>query len=134
MDFAVFLCNRAGFRITRFWPPRPQINIKPDLNVRGKVVEIVLHEVLEEFERTQGPMTLDQLARRLDVERSALEGMVDYWVRKGRLRDDQQATALGATFCGGSACGIACPGPLRCPHATAGPRSFSLVKKSVKPN
>jgi hypothetical protein len=46
----------------------------------------VLKQVLEEFEKSDGVLSLDEMAGRLSVERSVLEGMIEFWVRKGRLR------------------------------------------------
>lgn len=47
----------------------------------------MLSRILEEFEQTGGPATLTEMSRRLDVERSALEGMLQFLVRKGKLRE-----------------------------------------------
>ncbi len=46
----------------------------------------MLKQVLDEFEKSDGALSLDEMAGRLSVERSALEGMIEFWVRKGRLR------------------------------------------------
>jgi hypothetical protein len=46
----------------------------------------MLKQVLEEFEKSDGVLSLEEMAARLGVERSALEGMIEFWVRKGRLR------------------------------------------------
>lgn len=46
----------------------------------------MLSRVLEQFEKAKGPLTLSEMARRLGIERSALEGMVQFLVRKGKLR------------------------------------------------
>ena len=45
----------------------------------------MLRQVLETLEQAQGPIPLDELSRQLGIEHSALEGMVSFWVRKGRL-------------------------------------------------
>jgi len=69
---------------------------------------------------------LNDLGRKLGVEQSALEGMIDYWVRKGRLQDDE---AVNAAICNSGACssGVSCPGPQGCPFVVKMPRTFSLV-------
>jgi len=46
-----------------------------------------LSGVLREFENARGDITLAELARHLGVERSALDGMIQLLVRKGRLRE-----------------------------------------------
>ena len=46
----------------------------------------VLNEILEQIESSDGPLTVRELARRLDVEESALTGMLEFLQRKGRLQ------------------------------------------------
>ncbi|MBM3958062.1 MAG: helix-turn-helix domain-containing protein, partial [Gemmatimonadetes bacterium] len=45
-----------------------------------------LGAILREFGRADGALTLGELAGRLGIERSALDGMIRLLVRKGRLR------------------------------------------------
>jgi hypothetical protein len=73
---------------------------------------MVLRQVLEALESIQGPVNLDDLGRRLGVERSALEGMINFWERKGRLRSD--ALAARPNVCASGTCGGSCPGVRRC--------------------
>jgi hypothetical protein len=81
----------------------------------------MLHQVLQAFETATGPISLDELSRELGVERGALEGMIAFWVRKGRLKES------------GGACGSAGPGcscsshPGGCSFDRAGPRTITLV-------
>lgn len=79
---------------------------------------MVLRRVLQELEMAQGPVDLSDLGRKLGVERSALEGMIAFWVRKGRLKDDY-------LMCLGGDCGESCSGA-SCPLLRKLPRSFSL--------
>jgi hypothetical protein len=46
----------------------------------------LLSGVLAEFREAHGALTLTEVARRLEVERSALDGMIELLVRKSRLR------------------------------------------------
>ena len=46
-----------------------------------------LSRILREFEDARGQVTLGEIARKLGIERSALEGMIQLLVRKGRLRE-----------------------------------------------
>ncbi len=46
----------------------------------------MLRQVLEEFENIDGMLTLDEMASRLGVQSSLLKGVIEFWVRKGRLR------------------------------------------------
>ena len=80
----------------------------------------MLQQVLKELESAQGQVNLDDLSRKLGVERGALEGMISFLVHKGRLRDDFLA-------CAGGNCGASCSGVQSCLLMTKLPRSFSLV-------
>jgi len=86
----------------------------------------VLHQVLQEIEAAQGAVNLNELSRKLGVERGALVGMIQYWVRKGRLKDDSQAEEIPLNSCASSACGHSCPGPQGCPFVMQLPRTYTL--------
>jgi DNA-binding IclR family transcriptional regulator len=47
----------------------------------------VLSRIIKELERAGGAIDLNELSRRLGVQRSALDGMIETLVRKGRLRE-----------------------------------------------
>ena len=46
-----------------------------------------LRQVLTLFEESDRLLSLREMARQLDVEPSVLDGMIGYWVQKGRLRE-----------------------------------------------
>ena len=70
----------------------------------------MLSQILEEFEKAKGPLDLNELSQRLGVERSALEGMLQLLVRKGRLHE----TGTGTETC------AHCAGHLGCAQAHTG--------------
>ena len=81
----------------------------------------MLSRILQEFERAEGPLDLNELSRRLGVERSALDGMLEYLVRKGKLRE----VGLGTETC------AHCAGRLSCAQLQMGNlmgRAYELVK------
>jgi hypothetical protein len=81
----------------------------------------MLHQVLQAFESAQGPVSLDQLGRQLGVERGVLEGMIDFWVRKGRLKQSGGA-------CGNSGPACSCSShPGGCSFDSALPRTITLI-------
>lgn len=45
----------------------------------------ILDRIMQEIEKKDGPITVKELARRLDIEESALEGMLEFLERKGKL-------------------------------------------------
>jgi hypothetical protein len=85
----------------------------------------MLWKVLQEVEAAQGLLDLNELSRRLGIDRSALDGMIQFWVRKGRLVDDAGAGCATAT-CAGHGCG-GCAGGQSCPFTMKLPRTISLV-------
>ncbi len=85
--------------------------------------------ILHVVEAAQGPLDLNELSRRLGVERSALDGMIQFWVRKGRLIDDAVVAGQGAAVCASHACGRGCPGPQHCSFALKTPRTITLQER-----
>lgn len=81
----------------------------------------MLYQVLEALETADGPVSLDELSRQLQIEPGALEGMIAFWVRKGRLKE----TAVGGCAVGrrGCTCGAY---PQGCAFSAAGLRITTL--------
>ncbi len=55
----------------------------------------MLAKIIKVFQQADEPLALKELARRLGVERSALEGMLELLVRQGKLRQ----VGLGMETC-----------------------------------
>jgi hypothetical protein len=89
----------------------------------------MLTQILSEIKAAPGPINLNELALKLGIERSALDGMIQFWVRKGRLRDDDlvDPAAPHAETCATGSCRATCPGPKACPFVMTMPRTFSLT-------
>ncbi|MCB0113848.1 MAG: FeoC-like transcriptional regulator [Caldilineaceae bacterium] len=60
-----------------------------------------LREVLKAFEEG-GSMSLAEMSRRYDVDLPLLEEMIQFWVRKGRLRDACNVGGCGSCHANGS--------------------------------
>ena len=73
---------------------------------------MLLRQVLQEIESAQGPISLNDLSRKLGVEPSALEGMISFLVRKGRLQQDAASlhpdTGAIHASCTDQDCGSVC--------------------------
>lgn len=76
-----------------------------------------LREVLNRFTDQTAPVSLNQMAREMQLEPGVLGSMIDYWVRKGRLRE----VSSGGQTC--TTCGI----KSACPFIIAMPRYYELV-------
>jgi hypothetical protein len=83
----------------------------------------MLRRILQELETIQGPVDVRDLARRLNVEPGALAGMIEFWVRKGRLKNYLQEAETAPAICNGSHCGGVCPGPQACAFASTLPQT-----------
>jgi hypothetical protein len=81
-----------------------------------------LRQALTIFETTTAPLTLPQMARELDISVEQLEAMLQYWVRKGKLRESSGA---------GECCGCSKSGD--CAYVVAMPRSYELASAPTIP-
>ncbi|MAT98421.1 MAG: hypothetical protein CL608_14855 [Anaerolineaceae bacterium] len=80
------------------------------------MTQSTLRQVLTIFETAAAPLSLPKIARELDVSPERLEGMIQHWVRRGKIRESSALTECGS--CGhGSAC----------PFVLALPRTYELI-------
>ena len=79
----------------------------------------VLRQVLTIFETADKPLSLPQIAHQLNISLEQLDGMIQYWVRKGKIRESGAVTECGS--CGRKG---------GCPFVMELPRSFELVAHS----
>lgn len=70
----------------------------------------MFEDILEELSSAKGPVTVRELAKRLRIEEGALEGMLDFLERKGRLTvlRPGDCAERGAALCVGCAYGKGC--------------------------
>jgi hypothetical protein len=89
----------------------------------------MLREVLRLIETACGPITLAELSRQLGIDPGALEGMLEFWARKGRLVVDggSAAACSGSCMAGASHCG-GCSGAAGCPFMARLPRSYVMAQ------
>ncbi len=76
-----------------------------------------LREVLDRFGNQSAPVSLNRMAREMNIEPGILHGMIDYWVRKGKLRE------VGSVGENCQTCGI----KGACPFVVALPRYYERV-------
>jgi hypothetical protein len=85
----------------------------------------MLERLLASVRETNGPISFDDLSKRLQVERSALEPMLELLVRKGLLTE--WADGEAAVACGSGSCGTSCSGVQGCPFMAGGmPRTLEI--------
>ncbi len=82
-----------------------------------------LREVLDRFAEQSTPLSVKQMAREMSLEPGVLHGMIEYWVRKGKLRE-VTGTGEGCQTCGVKGA---------CPFVVAMPRYFERVKDGAEP-
>jgi hypothetical protein len=87
----------------------------------------MLRRVLQAIQDSDGTMDLRALSRELEVEPSALEGMIQHWVAKGRLVDaSHEASESSECISCAPTCGR--DGP--CPFIIAAPRVVSVATQA----
>jgi hypothetical protein len=64
----------------------------------------MLNTVLKAIQQSQGPIRIQVLSRKLNIDAAVLEGMLDFWVHKGRI----QREVLDYTGCDPSTCPDGC--------------------------
>jgi predicted transcriptional regulator len=59
----------------------------------------MLTEIMNEFRKTAGPISLSGLSQRLGIEQNALEGMLETLARQGKIREvgDKQTACAGCS-------------------------------------
>lgn len=91
----------------------------------------MLTQVLLEIESAQNSLNLNELSHKLDIDRSALDGMIQFWVRKGRLRDDDAELAAVMNACSPPSCGSSCTGKAVCPFVAKMPKTYSIPAQKI---
>lgn len=84
----------------------------------------LLDRLQSELSDVNGPIRSNDLASRLGVAPSALDGMLETLTRLGRLNS---TAAEESTACTGVSCGSGCTGIDACPFVANVPDSYSLV-------
>jgi hypothetical protein len=84
-----------------------------------------LYEVLDAVRQADHPVSVEHLARKLNIDPGALQAMLAFWVTKGRLRMIGPADGTLCSVTGCHTCSSA--GPLSCPMIVHEPVRYALV-------
>ncbi len=76
----------------------------------------LLKKFLNTIEESSGALSVQALAKELDVTPERVEGLVDFWVRKGKIRLSQASQSC-------SSCGLSS----NCPFLLELPQTYELV-------
>jgi hypothetical protein len=88
----------------------------------------MLKEILAEFDRVDAPLDLNELSERLNIQKSALQGMIITLVNQGKLNTDADAgSSQGEVSCGGVQC-MGCSAASNCPFIGKMPTSYTKAK------
>ncbi|MCA9914931.1 MAG: hypothetical protein KC496_16370 [Anaerolineae bacterium] len=79
-----------------------------------------LREVLNHFSDQSAPISLTRMAREMNLQPGVLQGMIEYWVRKGKLRE-VNTSGDNCTTCGVKGA---------CPFIVNLPRYYELADNS----
>ena len=92
----------------------------------------MLDQVLQEIETAQSAQNLGDLSRKLGIERSALDGMIQFWMRKGRLIDDDAVETQVRAVCSIGSCGASCTGTSNCAFVAKMPKTYSISPEDIE--
>lgn len=91
----------------------------------------MLREVLTIVEAAEGPISLTEISRQLGLDPGVLDGMLEYWVRKGKLVVNNRSTAACSASCLDAGCGCgSCSGAAGCPFIARLPKTYSVAAPS----
>ena len=88
----------------------------------------MLNQVLYEIETAQRPITLQELSHKMGIDLSALEGMLLFWVRKGRIQNDDEGDSCESKL---GSCGLSCSGTENCAFIAKMPKTYSIPTKDI---
>ena len=91
----------------------------------------VLDTLVDELRTIRGPIRSADLADRVGISESAMSGMIDVLVAKGRLSPAESPGAGESVACSGSACGTSCVGLDQCAFIANVPASYTLIVDSA---
>jgi hypothetical protein len=77
-----------------------------------------LSKLLDLLEESQGALSFQSLAQELEVTQARVKGMVDYWIRKGKIKASATLTDCGS-------CGVL----ENCPFVLDLPKTYELVNE-----
>ncbi len=89
----------------------------------------MLREVLQAVEEADGPITLNELSRRLQLDAGVIEAMLEHWARKGKINVDRDSGAACARMPVTCSCGSN-PGGGDCPFMARLPRGIPVVRQA----
>jgi hypothetical protein len=88
-----------------------------------------LSDILAALESADRPISLRELVQSLNIEESALEGMLTMLVNRGRLRVVGPAAGTLCDITGCATCSAA--GPISCPKVLHDPRRYEIVRLEI---
>ncbi len=83
----------------------------------------MLNQVLHEIENTRGTITIGELSRKIGVEPTALDGMIQFWVQKGRLKSEDDQINGASCSCGTGS--NICPPVSECVFIAKMPKTYT---------
>ncbi|MEN8114038.1 MAG: FeoC-like transcriptional regulator [Actinomycetota bacterium] len=88
---------------------------------------MILDRLVDELRSSEGPIMNGELARRLGIDESALDGMINVLTTKGVLSVSSETVGGEGAACSGTACGTSCVGLEKCPFVANVPATHTLV-------
>ncbi|NLW71795.1 MAG: hypothetical protein GXY37_02760 [Chloroflexi bacterium] len=83
--------------------------------------------VLQELQKSKEPLSVAALSKKLNIDQSALEGMLDHWVRKKRLIENNAQGEMPANCAACSGHARSCHCSAQCPFIARMPKTYSIA-------
>lgn len=97
----------------------------------------MLNQVLFEIKKSKTPLSLAMLSQKLNIDHGALEGILAFWVHKGRLQIDSQSKnseSNNGKNCSGCCCqGAACQEAAHCAFMAKTPKVYYVRTHAKTP-
>ena len=90
----------------------------------------MLQKLIREIQKSGNTISLRELSRKLDIEPSALEGLLEYCVSKGILGGDEKLSVDQDCSQPSCECGSSCEGYDGCPFVARMPKTYSLDSRN----
>jgi len=85
----------------------------------------LLREIIDILKTEKASLSVDILSHRLNVDKSALEGMLETLIKKGIIKMDDIGE-IDSSKCHNSSC-LGCAAAKGCPFTDKLPRTYTLV-------
>lgn len=86
----------------------------------------MINQILQEIKNSNEPFSITAFSEKLDIDQAALEGILTYCVKKGRLLVNGLDNNTQSAICASGGCGSSCPGIDNCSFVAKIPKVYTV--------